>query len=73
MTQPKALRLADDLEHPAGSSGVYRDKAAAELRRLHEVNQMLLEALKEIEILPGISSANLYARKTLAKLKEKNA
>jgi hypothetical protein len=46
MTTQTALRLANAL-------GKYRTppeaaQAAAELRRLHEVNQELLEALKEI-------------------------
>ena len=41
--QPEALRLADMFE--AGNCG-YPSRAAAELRRLHEVNQELLEALK---------------------------
>ncbi len=41
--QPKALRLADHLE----DQGYYLDHdAAAELRRLHEVNAELVEALK---------------------------
>jgi len=48
MTQPEALRLADALMEP-----VVLDKhamqAAAELRRLHAVNEELLEALKWIE------------------------
>ena len=48
-TQPEALRLADDLQHPAGSSSLYRNKAAAELRRLHEVNQALLKTLESYE------------------------
>ena len=42
-TQPEALRLADDLEGP--HSFETEAKAAAELRRLYEVNQMLVEAL----------------------------
>ena len=41
--QPEALRLADMFE--AGNCG-YPSRAAAELRRLHKVNQELLEALK---------------------------
>ena len=44
--QPEALRLADELvETPFQST---RYIAAAELRRLHEVNQELLEALQKI-------------------------
>ena len=41
MKQPEALRLADELPMPIFAP------EAAELRRLHEVNQMLLAALKE--------------------------
>ena len=41
MTQPEALRLADHLERE------YYVPAAYELRRLHAVNQELLEALKD--------------------------
>jgi hypothetical protein len=52
--QPTALRLADALQQQAVWEGHYgpsylRDllpQAAAELRRLHAVNQELLEALK---------------------------
>jgi hypothetical protein len=47
--RPKALRLADDLEHPAGSSGVYRDKAAAELRRLHQSEKEAWRYADELE------------------------
>ena len=43
--QPEALRLADALNEKPDSDGHCRE-AAAELRRLHEVNQELLEALK---------------------------
>jgi hypothetical protein len=43
MTQPEALRLADEME----SNGECMS-AAAELRRLHEVNQELLAALKAL-------------------------
>jgi hypothetical protein len=46
MTQPEALRLADDLQQRFPKSG---KEAAAELRRLHEVNQELLAALKMAE------------------------
>ena len=43
--QPTALRLADWLDDfPRRWDEL--DKAAAELRRLHDVNQELLEALK---------------------------
>jgi len=58
--QPEALRLADLLEGlpptGRGGSGIHTDihfvepadLAAIELRRLHEVNQELLEALHEM-------------------------
>lgn len=50
-TQPEALRLADLLERdPSEWGGLTLGwKAAAELRRLHEVNAELLEALKELK------------------------
>ena len=47
--QPKALRLADELDVEFAQGRISNHngrKAAAELRRLHEVNQELLEALK---------------------------
>jgi hypothetical protein len=43
-TQPEALRLADELEMNCHAGT--QQCAAAELRRLHAVNQELLEALK---------------------------
>jgi hypothetical protein len=49
--QPDALKLADDLEDIQGLDsieGTIVDKAAAELRRLHEVNVELLEAFKDL-------------------------
>jgi hypothetical protein len=48
--QPEALRLADGLEQgfQTGSISAQLDQAAAELRRLHEVNAELLEVLQEI-------------------------
>jgi hypothetical protein len=44
MTQPEALRLADYLTD-RNRLDLTCDEAAAELRRLHEVNQELLAAL----------------------------
>lgn len=44
--QPTALRLADELESEWVAP--YEFDSAAELRRLHEQNQDLLEALKRI-------------------------
>ena len=50
MTQPEALRLADKMSSYKLSSGYawHCHKAAAELRRLHESNQELIAALKEM-------------------------
>jgi hypothetical protein len=47
--QPEALRLADALDHVELRPSDYKDvdKAAAELRRLHDLNGELLEALKQ--------------------------
>jgi hypothetical protein len=45
--QPEALRLANALTKYLG--GNTATQAAAELRRLHAVNQELLDVLKEIE------------------------
>ncbi len=44
--QPEALRLAEWLDHH-GEKSSHAD-ASAELRRLHEINQDLLEALQTI-------------------------
>jgi len=46
MTQPEALRLADKLDQGYLAHTTVLYPAAAELRRLHEVNQELLGALK---------------------------
>ena len=43
--QPEALRLADALERGTYLLYIERDNTAAELRRLHEINAKLLEAL----------------------------
>jgi hypothetical protein len=45
-TQPEALRLANALKKNLG--GNTAAQAAAELRRLHESNQELIAALKEM-------------------------
>ena len=49
-TQPEALRLADAID----GFSVTESAAADELRRLHEVNQELLKALKEIANIPDL-------------------
>jgi hypothetical protein len=46
-TQPEALRLADQLEGE-WTQVVHMMQAAAELRRLHDLNQKLLETLEWI-------------------------
>jgi hypothetical protein len=43
--QPEALRLAKELD--AYHTAAHHKQAAAELRRLHEANQAMLEALEE--------------------------
>lgn len=45
--QPEALRLADILQHKIPSIKCL-EVSAAELRRLHEINQVLVEALKRL-------------------------
>lgn len=47
-TQPEALRLAALLDDPVNSKIYLAPYIAAELRRLHEVNQDLLKALHTI-------------------------
>ena len=49
-TQPEALRLAYLLEVSSDNPTLINvdKRCAAELRRLHEVNQELLEALKDV-------------------------
>jgi len=61
-----ALRLADALEAYWGADlGHDRERqAAAELRRLHAVNQELLEALKEL--LPGADAMGWNTEKARA-------
>jgi hypothetical protein len=46
--QPEALRLADALERGTYLLYLERDNTATELRRLHSLNQELLEALKQV-------------------------
>ena len=66
-TQPNALRLADNMSSYSLSSGYawHCHKAAAELRRLHEVNQELLAALKDategLEIASAGGGVDFYA------------
>ena len=66
-TQPKALWLSDKLDLYATGDAHQRniEQAAAELRRLHEVNQELLEALKDategLEIASAGGGVDFYA------------
>ena len=50
-TQPEALRLADAIDLGKARSAIDCIDAAAELRRLHEVNKQLLSALKDADAL----------------------
>ena len=67
-TQPTALRLADEV---TGMQPAYfTSEVAAELRRLHEVNQELLAALKAQMYVTDWSeqeAANDIARAAIAK------
>ena len=70
--QPEALRLAELLE--TGSFQSERDQAAEELRRLHEVNAELVEALEAvIRGVPDTWDGVKQAKAVLAKAQgEKN-
>ena len=64
--QPEALRLAEVAPYlEGGERGQWIISAAAELRRLHEVNQELLEALKDategLEIASAGGGVDFYA------------
>jgi len=68
--QPEALRLADELQDTPFESTRY--EAAAELRRLHEVNAELLAALDKLARLGngdryGNSIGNTIAQEAIAK------
>ena len=69
--QPEAIRLADDLETLRMNTAT-NDQAAAELRRLHAVNQALVAALQKLACLGngdqyGNSDGNCIAQAALAK------
>lgn len=66
--QPAALRLADELDawekvvcgsSVMASATIKLQQAAAELRRLHEVNQELLAALKAAKWFVGYCTAGM--------------
>lgn len=68
--QPKALRLADELLDAQPEDLLETElvpNAAAELRRLHEANQAMLEALKGL-VQVGLSTSRIAAaRAAIAK------
>ena len=71
--QPEALRLADLIERGRGDDVIYAKEAAAELRRLHEVNAELVEALSVvIRGVPDTWEGVQKAKAVLNKAKEKN-
>ena len=68
MKQPEALRIADDLLSLHGYP--LSIKSAIELRRLHEANEVMLEALKELSTAGDVvayGSALHNARAAIAK------
>ena len=72
-TKDEALRLADSLERMSLSTK-WDKQAAAELRRLHKVNQELLEALKVLVENGGIGPEQMFhdARAAIAKATGEN-
>ncbi len=70
--QPEALRLADILQHKIPSIECL-EIAAAELRRLHDVNAELVEALEYvIKGVPSTWVGVVKAQTILEKTKEEN-
>ena len=65
--QPKALRLADYLAD-RNRLDITCDEAAAELRRLHALNQELLEALKRILAEPNNTMSDGKALKEIMRI-----
>jgi hypothetical protein len=65
-TQPEALRLADRL-HEYWDSYDEEYQAASELRRLHEVNQELVEALERLVAYKNGVEDMFFAKAALAK------
>ena len=66
-TQPEALRLADLLEKAYHMNLAGPDlEAAEELRRIYEVNQMLLEALEELSLYVAYNEDRWVKEKALA-------
>ena len=70
--QPEALRLAEQMEDGRWQ-GMFDLLAAAELRRLHEVNTELVEALSYvIRGVPDTWEGVQKAKEVLDKAKEQN-
>ena len=68
--QPKPLRLADALDKTADFQ-MRAIEAAAELRRLHKVNQILIDALEKVDYyVPEKIGAKRLLKYALAKAKE---
>lgn len=65
-TQPEALRLAAQLEDPVNAKLYLAPYIAAELRRLHAVNQDLLEALQFCAGTSYITDAHEIAEAAIA-------
>jgi len=65
--QPEALRLAACLEEPDYCTILQMRQAAAELRRLHEVNAELVEALEFCAGTSYITDAHDVAKAAIAK------
>jgi len=66
--QPEALRLADKLSDWDYRNHIDLTLAAAELRRLHQVNAELVEALIDItnECTDGFKPHDLFVKQALA-------
>ena len=72
--QPEALSIAKRLKNQQQPlSLALREKAAAELRRLHEVNAELVEALRWLKLKGGLGSdVHEALRKLIAKATGEN-
>ena len=62
--QPEALRLADQIDVWGKDSSL--DKAAAELRRLHEVNAELVEAIANLIKVKGRHNTEIAYQRLVA-------
>ena len=68
--QPEALRLADELDAANVDELIFADiveRTTAELRRLHEVNADLIDALQFCSGTSYITDAHRVAEEALAK------